>query len=58
MSRSKKEYCRYCGKKCRNFKLDKKNPHISTCKMNQRIISQTTPKGDAIVKAPSWCPKT
>lgn len=47
-----KGYCRYCGEKCSKFKVDKKNPHISKCKLLNRTISQTTPSGDAIIKSP------
>ena len=53
----KKGYCRYCGETCPKFKLDKKNPKISICKANGKVISETTPSGDAIIKSPGWCPK-
>ena len=52
-----KGYCRYCGEKCSKFKVDKKNPHISKCKLLNRTISRTTPSGDAIIKSPRWCPR-
>lgn len=52
-----KGYCRNCGSKCSKFKLNRKNPHISKCKSANRIISKTTPLGDAVIKAPPWCPK-
>jgi hypothetical protein len=54
----KEGYCRYCGEQCSSFKLDKNKPNISTCKLkNGRTISETTPSGGAIIKAPVWCPK-
>jgi len=58
---SEKGYCRFCGDKCLGLKIDKKNPHISSCKKfilgyGPRRISTTTPVGGNI-KSPTWCPK-
>lgn len=53
---AKRDYCRYCGLECHNFKLDKESPNKSFCKKTDNTISKTTPKGGN-VKAPAWCPK-